>query len=138
MAATVLERIVEERGESMIRRLAQVAVAGDRGISQADIAREVGVSQTQITLYFQGRGPSQRLNGTMPGGRDETDEEFAVRRDDFEDEVEQALERLSAATDFVPPRACRIVGPPDETGLPEVEWIDAFVPEAITLELMRP
>lgn len=42
------------RRSFLLRRLAQLAIAQDRGISNAEIARRAGVTREQIRLYFLG------------------------------------------------------------------------------------
>lgn len=123
---TVMEAALEKNGPTWIRRLAQTAVMGDRGFSQADVAREVGVSSELISKYFQGLHPSNKKGTNWE----------AVEA--FEDRVELALEALSRAngTDL-PASQVVVTGPVDETGLPDFEFRDPFVLDAITRELMH-
>lgn len=83
----------------MLRRLAQAAIAADRKISNAEIARRVGVSREAIRLYFEGRW----------WGKTATD--------DFEDSVERALEDYSRERDITFPL---VMGTPEERYITEV------------------
>ena len=122
---TVLETQVEHIGPGWLRRCAQTAVMGQRGISNADVARQIGVSRELISKYFQGSHPMNKL-----GTND-------ARVEEFEDTVELAIEACSREIGFeLPPVQVRITGPVDETGLPDFEFIDPFVQAAMTKELM--
>jgi hypothetical protein len=117
---TALQIIVEESdpGPFMLRRLAQLGVMQDRGISMSRVGAELGVSRELISQYFRGR----RWPGDSPR----------------EDEIERAIEAISEREGFRVPRATRVVGPPDDTGIPDVEFIEAYIQERFYLDAMRP
>lgn len=135
MTRTALQAIVEESapGPFMLRRLAQAAVMQDRGISARALAREADVSNQTISSYLRGNAPRQNA------AKGETEKQFEKRAREFEDHVEYSLERMIREMGQFgsPPRATRVVGPADETGIPEVEWIDPYIAQATTRELMR-
>jgi hypothetical protein len=126
LTRTALQIIVEDSppGPFMVRRLTQEAILEDRGISRAEVARRMGLTKAAMSLYF--RGTLWRSD----------DEEAQAR--DHEDDIERVIEEISAEREFTVPRACRIVGPPDASGLPDVEFIDPWVQTRITEELMQP
>lgn len=113
----------------MLRRIAQQAIAFDRGISNQEIADRMGVTREYIRLYFQGRYEKGGQNGVTindvvirPNGAKRSRREVATRRQarlrmvrkcrDFEDAVERALEDISRDKDLSPPR---VIGTPEET-----------------------
>jgi predicted transcriptional regulator len=137
--ATTLERIIEERGPWMIRRMAQAFLMVDRGISARRLAQVLEVSNTTITNYLRGTAPARRAT---VWDHEETEAEFEQRREAFEDEVEKALEFLvwnqeQEGVRSTPPRAAVVIGAPDHTGIPDVVFPAAYIPEVMTKELMK-
>jgi hypothetical protein len=118
-----LEQIIEHSrpGPFMLRRLAQLALAGDRGISNAALAKKLDLSREALNQYFTGRLWI-------------TDDESAR---EHEDDVERAIEDISREKGFTLPRVTVVTGPPDADGIPEVAFPQAPIPEAITRELMK-
>lgn len=84
----------EYRYPHMLRRLAQLYLMHDRGISKVDIARHLGISKQAIYHYFR----NQLWTG-LDGNRRPTPEGEA-RREDGEDRVERAIEAISQARGF--------------------------------------
>lgn len=82
----------------MLRRLAQLAIAHDRGISLAEIARRVGVSREWIRLYFAGAKTRKTAQN-------------------FEEKVEAALEAYSREHGITVPR---VLGTPEERVIPDL------------------
>lgn len=98
----------------MLRRLAQSSIANDRGFSFKTLAEATGSNRTSIMQYFRGQpvGQWSPLANRI--------EDFWERQEYAEDQIEQALERLSIEHDQV---------------APPVEW--GYIDEATTKELMR-
>lgn len=111
----------EYRKSYMLRRLAQLFIMHDRGITQVEVSREMGLTKEAIRQYFIGiiwtGRPSNEFraaNSSLTG--DDLKEAAERYREDNEDRVEQAIEKLSKQKRFLPPR---IVGTPDENYLSE-------------------
>lgn len=86
----------------MLRRLAQKAIMVDRDISQAEVARETGLSREAIRQYFNG----DLWRGALG---EEREEHATSRREKGEDRVERAIEAISARLGIVMPPAIPIV-----------------------------
>lgn len=115
-----LQHLIDSKkpGPFMLRRLAQLAIAGDRGITDGQIADKLGVQKEAIYQYFRGE--------LWPNGRTN------------EDRVEEALEEISAENGLgYPPVGIEITGPEDESGIPNFRFLHAPVQDAIITELME-
>lgn len=105
----------------MLRRLAQLFIMHDRGITQVDVAREMGLTKEAIRQYFGGDlwtgKPNNEFRAENAGVSAEDLREKAERyREKNEDRVERAIERLSKKKRFLAPR---IAGTKDENYLSE-------------------
>lgn len=116
----------------MLRRLSQQAIMVDRGFSLRAVAKHCDYSYEGLRLYFQGEAPRRHTSSF-----EETEEAFEERVEIYEDNVERALEKCSAEAGITMPRVAVIVGPADETGIPDVVFPTAYIPEVMTKELMR-
>lgn len=107
----------------MLVRLAQMAVMGDRGITQADIARKIERSPEAVSRYFLG---SYFMKSLKHPNYTEPEEDTFARIRAYEDKVERAIEELVAE---------RGLSPALSVGTSTEKYINQ---EVIYPELMKP